>query len=61
MRRDMIAGLRGWRDAEGARGRVLERIEHAGWSLEQVAAPILLFLGEHRMRRSSTAVKVNKA
>ena len=40
MRRDMIAGLREWRDAEGARGRVLERIEHPGWSLEQVAAPL---------------------
>jgi glutamate-5-semialdehyde dehydrogenase len=40
MRRDMISGLREWRDAEGARGRVLERVEHDGWSLEQVAAPL---------------------
>ncbi len=40
MRRDMIAGLHEWRDAEGARGRTLERIEHAGWTLEQVAAPL---------------------
>ena len=40
MRRDMIAGLREWRDAEGARGRTIERIEHPGWSLEQVAAPL---------------------
>jgi glutamate-5-semialdehyde dehydrogenase len=40
MRRDMIAGLREWRDAEGARGRTLERIEHPGWTLEQVAAPL---------------------
>lgn len=40
MRRDMIAGLREWAGAEGARGRVLERIDHAGWSLEQVAAPL---------------------
>jgi glutamate-5-semialdehyde dehydrogenase len=40
MRRDMIAGLREWRDAEGARGRVLERIEHPGWSLEQLTAPL---------------------
>ncbi len=40
MRRDMIAGLREWAAAEGARGRVLERIDHAGWSLEQVAAPL---------------------
>jgi glutamate-5-semialdehyde dehydrogenase len=40
MRRDMIAGLREWACADGARGRVLERIEHPGWSLEQVAAPL---------------------
>ena len=40
MRRDMIAGLREWRDAQPARGRVLERIDHPGWSLEQVAAPL---------------------
>ena len=40
MRRDMIAGLREWRDADGARGRTLDRIEHAGWTLEQVAAPL---------------------
>jgi glutamate-5-semialdehyde dehydrogenase len=40
MRRDMISGLRAWRDAEPARGRVLERIEHAGWSVEQVMAPL---------------------
>jgi glutamate-5-semialdehyde dehydrogenase len=40
MRRDMIAGLREWAAAEGSRGRVLEQIDHAGWSLEQVAAPL---------------------
>jgi glutamate-5-semialdehyde dehydrogenase len=40
MRRDMIAGLREWRDAAPMRGRVIERIDHAGWSLEQVAAPL---------------------
>ncbi|HEY2661012.1 MAG TPA: aldehyde dehydrogenase family protein [Caulobacteraceae bacterium] len=40
MRRDMIAGLREWAAAEGARGRVLEHIDHPGWSLEQVAAPL---------------------
>ena len=37
---DMIAGLRAWRDAEPSRGRVLERIEHPGWSVEQVSAPL---------------------
>jgi glutamate-5-semialdehyde dehydrogenase len=40
MRRDMIAGLRAWAAAAPSRGRVLERIEHAGWSVEQVTAPL---------------------
>ncbi len=40
MRRDMIDGLRAWRDAGAVRGRVLERIEHTGWSVEQVVAPL---------------------
>lgn len=40
MRRDMIDGLLAWRDAEGGRGRVIERIDHAGWSLEQLSAPL---------------------
>ncbi len=40
MRADMIAGLRVWRDMTPARGRVIERIDHAGWSVEQVVAPL---------------------
>ena len=40
MRRDMIAGLLQWRDAASSRGRVIERIDHAGWTLEQVTAPL---------------------
>ena len=40
MRRDMIAGLREWAASNVARGRVLERIDHPGWRLEQVAAPL---------------------
>ena len=40
MRRDMIAGLEAWRDAPAGRGRVVERIEHPGWSIEQVTAPL---------------------
>jgi glutamate-5-semialdehyde dehydrogenase len=40
MRADMVAGLRAWHDAEPPRGRVLEQIEHPGWSVEQVVAPL---------------------
>ena len=40
MRRDMIAGLRGWQQVAGGRDRVLERLEHTGWSVEQVMAPL---------------------
>ena len=36
MRRDMIAGLRVWRDAPATRGAVRDRIEHDGWSVEEV-------------------------
>ena len=40
MRDDMVAGLHVWRDAAGGRERVLARIAHAGWSVEQVSAPL---------------------
>jgi len=40
MRADMIAGLRGWRDAPTGRSRLLERLDHPGWSVEQAAAPL---------------------
>jgi glutamate-5-semialdehyde dehydrogenase len=40
MRADMIAGLREWRDAVPSRGRQVERIEHDGWSVEQLTAPL---------------------
>jgi glutamate-5-semialdehyde dehydrogenase len=40
MRRDMTAGLRQWRDAPAPRGRVLETVEHEGWKVEQVVAPL---------------------
>jgi len=40
MRADMIAGLRAWGAAEPSRGRVLERVDHRGWSVEQVTAPL---------------------
>ncbi|MDP2011700.1 MAG: aldehyde dehydrogenase family protein [Phenylobacterium sp.] len=40
MRADMIAGLRAWRDAPAARGKVLETVTHEGWSVDQVMAPL---------------------
>ncbi len=40
MRRDMIAGLQAWRDLSSGRGRVVSRVEHDGWSVEQVTAPL---------------------
>jgi glutamate-5-semialdehyde dehydrogenase len=40
MRRDMIAGLRAWAAAAPSRGRVIERVEHPGWQVEQVIAPL---------------------
>jgi glutamate-5-semialdehyde dehydrogenase len=40
MRRDMIDGLRSWRDAPSGRERRLERIDHAGWSVDLLTAPL---------------------
>ncbi|MEH6482774.1 MULTISPECIES: aldehyde dehydrogenase family protein [Pseudomonas] len=50
MRRDMIAGLRAWRDAAPTRGKVLSCVEHDGWKVEQVMAPlgIVAFVFEGR-------------
>jgi len=33
-------GLRGWADAPAGRGRVIETVEHDGWSVELVTAPL---------------------
>ena len=40
MRREMIAGLRAWRDTANGRTRLVERVEHDGWAVEQIAAPL---------------------
>jgi len=40
MRADMIAGLRAWRDAAPSRSRLIDRVDHPGWSVEQVTAPL---------------------
>jgi glutamate-5-semialdehyde dehydrogenase len=50
MRRDMIAGLRAWRDAAATRGQVISCVEHDGWKVEQVVSPlgIVAFVFEGR-------------
>jgi glutamate-5-semialdehyde dehydrogenase len=40
MRADMVAGLRGWRDASVSRDEVVRTIEHEGWSVEARRAPL---------------------
>jgi glutamate-5-semialdehyde dehydrogenase len=40
MRSDMVAGLRGWRDSPSRRYRVVDRIDHAAWSVEARRAPL---------------------
>jgi glutamate-5-semialdehyde dehydrogenase len=40
MRAEMAAGLRGWRDAAPHTDRIIESLDHAGWRLEQVTAPL---------------------
>jgi glutamate-5-semialdehyde dehydrogenase len=40
MRQGMIDGLRQWRDAPASRGSVVERVEHEGWTIDQVVAPL---------------------
>lgn len=40
LRSGMIAGLRGWTDAPSMRDRVVERIEHDGFRVELIGAPL---------------------
>jgi glutamate-5-semialdehyde dehydrogenase len=40
MRADMAAGLLEWRDASPSRGRLVEAIDHEGWSARQLTAPL---------------------
>jgi glutamate-5-semialdehyde dehydrogenase len=40
MRHEMIEGLRVWRDTPSGRGKVLETVQHDGWTVEQLAAPL---------------------
>ena len=38
MRADMIAGLRGWRDAPTSRDSVVKTVNHEGWQVDQLTA-----------------------
>jgi glutamate-5-semialdehyde dehydrogenase len=40
MRAGMITGLRGWRDTPPARGRLVEQVDHRGWSVALETAPL---------------------
>jgi glutamate-5-semialdehyde dehydrogenase len=40
MRNGMAEGLRAWGRAPAGRNRLVERIDHGGWSVEQAAAPL---------------------
>ena len=40
MRKGMIDGLRGWRDTKADRDRLLETIDHDGWSVDSRRAPL---------------------
>ena len=63
MRADMIAGLRAWRDAAPARGRVIEAVDHAGWRVEQISAPlgVVAFVFEGRPNVFADATGVLRA
>ncbi|MCU1364369.1 MAG: Glutamate-5-semialdehyde dehydrogenase, partial [Ilumatobacteraceae bacterium] len=40
MRADMIAGLRVWRDTNGGRDAIVERVVHEGWTVTARRAPL---------------------
>ncbi|HET9160479.1 MAG TPA: aldehyde dehydrogenase family protein, partial [Caulobacteraceae bacterium] len=39
-RAGMVDGLKAWAEGDVGRGKILERIEHQGWRVEQVTAPL---------------------
>lgn len=63
MRADMIAGLRAWRDAAPARGKVIDAVDHDGWRVEQVTAPlgVVAFVFEGRPNVFADATGVLRA
>lgn len=40
MRVEMVQGLREWRDAPSRRNQVLETVQHDGWMVQQITAPL---------------------
>jgi len=60
LRRDMIAGLRGWIDAPTRRGTVIETAEHEGWTVELVGAELgvvgFVFEGRPNVLADATGV-----
>lgn len=60
MRRDMIRGLRVWRDMASTVGTVVERVEHDGWTIEQVKAGLgvigFIFEGRPNVFADATGV-----
>ena len=60
LRRDMIAGLRGWIETDSRRGLVIERIQHDGWRAELVGAELgvvaFIFEGRPNVLADATGV-----
>ena len=40
MRAGMVDGLKGWAEGDVGRGKILDRIQHDGWRVEQMTAPL---------------------
>lgn len=60
LRRNMIAGLLGWRTAPSSRGRVVETIQHEGWAVELVLSELgvvaFVFEGRPNVLADATGV-----
>ncbi len=63
MRAGMVSGLRTWRDLPSGRDAVVERIDHAGWRVEQRRSPLgvvgFVFEGRPNVFADATGVLRN--